>query len=348
MPDDVEVVLLGDLNIDLHLDIPAYPAPGGDGVASRQRMGFGGSAANTAVVLAALGVRTALIGCVGDDDLGAQAVAGLSATGVGTGLIRRTSEERTSLNVITVTPDGERTMFAYRGASAHLDVGAVPSSFSTARHLHVSGYALLAEPQRSAAIRAAAVARRSGLTVSLDVPVDPVSAVPEQLRAFLPAVDLVVIGSAEARRLMDADDDATAAERIAAGGVSLVALTRGAAGSLLWSGGQGFSGPVPAVRPVDSTGAGDSFCAGLIFTGLNGPADPALRAAFANACGAAAVAVSGAGAALAGRERIAAVVAALPDECRGALQRAMRAPVHERPPGAPTGAEPRLRPAAPA
>ncbi len=316
VPDDAEVVLLGDLNIDLHLDIPAYPAPGGDGVASSQRMGFGGSAANTAVVLTALGVRTALIGCVGDDELGAQAIAGLAATGVGTSLIRRTAEERTSLNVITVTPDGERTMFAYRGASALLTPDAVPTSFPHAKHLHVSGYALLAEPQRSAAIHAAIVARRAGMTVSLDVPVDPVSAAPGHLRAFFRSADVVVIGAAEARRLMGADDDVSAARSIARTGASLVALTRGGDGSLLWSGDSMVTGPLSTVNPVDTTGAGDSFCAGLIFTALRGPIDPVARAAFANACGAAAVGVRGAGAALAGSEHFAAALSGLAGEER--------------------------------
>ena len=44
-----EVLVLGDLNIDLALDVPEFPAPGGEGVATRQRIGFGGSASNTAV-----------------------------------------------------------------------------------------------------------------------------------------------------------------------------------------------------------------------------------------------------------------------------------------------------------
>lgn len=307
-----EVVLLGDLNVDLHLDIPVYPAPGGDGVATRQRMGFGGSAANTAVMLSRLRVRAGMIACIGDDEWGEQAFAGLAEQGVDTRLVMRSAVEGTSLNVITVTPDGERTMFAYRGASSHLRQESLPESFDGASILHISGYALLAEPQRSAAVAAAASARRSGLTVSLDVPVDPVAAVPDVLLAFLASVDAVVIGATEARRLTGADDDEDALQRIAAHGPSVVALTGGAAGSLMRIGAAVVRAPVPTVRAVDTTGAGDSFCAGLIFGLLRGIVDAELVASMANACGAAAVGVAGAGAQLPDLDRIVSAIRALP------------------------------------
>lgn len=314
-----EVVLLGDLNVDLHLDIPAYPAPGGDGVATRQRMGFGGSAANTAVMLSRLGVRAGMIACVGDDEWGEQAFAGLAAQGVDTSLVMRSAVEGTSLNVITVTPDGERTMFAYRGASAHLRAEGLPESFDGASTLHVSGYALLAEPQRSAAMAAVRAARSSGIRVSLDVPVDPVAAVPDVLLDFLGSVDAVVIGAGEARRLTGAESDEDAAERIAALGPAVVALTGGSSGSLVRFGEAVVRAPVPVVRAVDTTGAGDSFCAGLIFGLLRGVEDPELLASLANACGAAAVGVAGAGAQLPALGGIIEMIRALPAPIRDAL-----------------------------
>ncbi|MDQ0615638.1 ribokinase [Microbacterium sp. W4I4] len=320
-----EVLLLGDLNIDLHLDIPAYPEPGGDGVASRQRMGFGGSAANTAVMLARLGVRAAMLACVGDDEWGAQAIHGLTAVGVDTRLVQRSSTEPTSLNVITVTPDGERTMFAYRGASAELKSADVPPDLCGASHVHISGYALLADPQRAAAEAAAASAHRAGRTVSLDVPVDPVAAVPDVLRAFLANVDVVAIGTKEARQLTGEATDEQAAAAIAGYGPSTVALTSGASGSLLLTVDGFVRAPVPEVRAIDTTGAGDSFSAGLIFGFLRGFEEPSWTAAMANACGAAAVGVPGAGAGLPSLDGILTAVAALPAGLRHELMSAVRA-----------------------
>lgn len=166
----VQVMLLGDLNIDLGLDMQSFPGPGGDGVAHRQRVGFGGSAANTAVVLQKLGVPTAMLSSIGQDAWGDAALAGLAAIGVDTSHIRRTPDDSTSLNVIAVTPDGERTMLAYRGASRGFGRDMLPvAALQSARHLHISGYALLEEPQRGAAIEAAALAGAAGVSISLDV-----------------------------------------------------------------------------------------------------------------------------------------------------------------------------------
>ncbi|MDQ4214359.1 carbohydrate kinase family protein [Microbacterium capsulatum] len=311
-----EAVLLGDLNIDLFLDIPALPRPGGDGVATHQRTGFGGSAANTAVVLQRLGIDVALLACIGDDDWGTAALSGISETGVDTRLVRRTVAEGTSLNVVAVTPDGERTMLAYRGASPLLDVDAVPERFG--RHLHLSGYALLGDPQRAAAFVAARRARATGATVSLDVPVDP-TACAEELLALLPLVDVLVIGAEEARALTGAGDERAALRALAARGPAVVAMKRGADGALLHADGTFTDLPAPRVDVVDSTGAGDSFGAGLVFALLRG-ADPGTACAFATACGAAAVAVRGAGASLPGRAEVGAVLGQSPEPQRAHLR----------------------------
>ncbi len=307
-----DVLVLGDLNIDLALEIPEFPSPGGEGVATRQRIGFGGSASNTAVVLRRLGLRTALLSCVGDDDWGALAIAGIGAIGVDTSLVRRCPDEGTSLNIVAVTPDGERTMLAYRGASARLTPESVPSDLGGARYLHISGYALLADPQRSAAVAAARYARAAGVPVSLDVPVDAAGSAPATLLGFLSLVDIAVLGTDEARRLTGAAEDAAAARAVAGYGPGMVALKRGAGGALILAEWRPVEAPAPPVTVVDSTGAGDSFCAGLI-AGLLRGADAGQAGLLANACGAAAVTVRGAGANLPGPRQVAAVIAAIAD-----------------------------------
>lgn len=308
-----EVVLLGDLNIDLNLEIPEYPAPGGDGVATAQDFGFGGSAANTAVMLSRLGVGAALFACVGDDAWGSQAIRDLAAEGVDTRFVQRRSGEPTSLNVVAVTPDGERTMFAYRGASTALRADDLERALAAARHLHISGYAFLEDPQCETAFAAARCAAASGATISIDVPVDPVHAVPDLLREAFGLADAVIAGAQDARRLTGEADDVSAADAIAALGPSIVALTRGATGSLLRTSIGFTAAPVPAVRAVDTTGAGDSYCAGLIAALMRRSETPMLSAMLANVCGAAAVGVRGAGARLPQRESILQVAAVVPD-----------------------------------
>lgn len=295
------VTVLGDLNLDLVLEVPAIPLPGGDGVASRQRIGFGGAAANTAVVLHRLGVPSRVLSCVGDDDWGASATAALTDTGVQTGLVRRTALDSTSLNVVAVTPDGERTMLAYRGASALLEPADVPDDLSG--DLHVSGYALLAEPQRAAAVEAARRAHSLGARISLDIPVDPVTSTPEELREFLPSVDVLVIGADEASALSGEREPAAAGRRLAQRGIALVAVKLGARGALLIEDGAVIEVAALRVDVVDSTGAGDAFCAGLI-AALRAGADTETAGIIAAACGAAAVATRGAGVAMPGHAEV--------------------------------------------
>lgn len=310
-PEPVQVMLLGDLNIDLGLDVQSFPSPGGDGVAHRQRLGFGGSAANTAVVLQRLGVSTAMLSSIGEDAWGDAAISGLSSTGVGCAHVRRIPDDPTSLNVIAVTPDGERTMLAYRGASRGYRSEMLPAlQLQSAQHLHISGYALLEEPQREAATRAVALARAAGLTVSLDVPVDPVTAVPELLIGFAGQVDAIVIGSDEAQRLTGTPKDHDAAATLAAQGAELVAVKQGAAGSLLLRRGESVQVPAPRVPVVDSTGAGDAYCAGLIWALLNETQELRDIGRLAGACGAAAVGIVGAGEHMPGRGELDKVLAA--------------------------------------
>ncbi|MEO6309075.1 MAG: carbohydrate kinase family protein [Leifsonia sp.] len=326
MKDGNSVCVLGDLNVDLGLDIPAFPPPGGDGVAHRQRLGFGGSAANTALMIHRLGLPTSLLSCVGTDVWGDFSVGQLTEEGLDPAHIVRDHGHPTSLNVVAVTPDGERTMLAYRGASGQYSADALPvAALEAARHLHVSGYALLSEPQRSAAFRAAEITRAGGGTVSLDVPVDPVTAVPETLCRFMALVDTVIVGSPEARTLTGLNDDVRAAGALADLGISLVAIKQGADGSLLMRDGETVQMPTPRALVVDTTGAGDSYCAGLIAAELAGETDLAVMAALANCCGTAAVGTTGAGPNLPGRADVLRVVRLLPETVQRGIERALDA-----------------------
>jgi ribokinase len=318
------VCVLGDLNVDLGLDISAFPPPGGDGVAHRQRLGFGGSAANTALMIHRLGLPTSLLSCVGTDAWGDYSIRQLADEGIDPTHIVRDPTEPTSLNVVAVTPDGERTMLAYRGASGQYSADALPvAALSTAQHLHVSGYALLSEPQRSAAFRAAEITRAGGGTVSLDVPVDPVTAVPETLCRFMALVDSVIVGSPEAQKLTGFSDDVRAIEAMAALGTSLVAIKQGADGSLLLRDGTMVHVPTHRVLVVDTTGAGDSYCAGLIAAELSGETDLAAIGALANCCGTAAVGTTGAGAHLPSRADVLKVVQMLSREQQHGIERVL-------------------------
>lgn len=98
-------------------------------------------------------------------------MADLKTAGVKRDWISRDPLEPTQLNIVAVTPGGERTMFAYRGANARLVPQLVVATlFDGASLLHLSGYALLASPQLDAALSAIAMARSRNIPVTLDIP----------------------------------------------------------------------------------------------------------------------------------------------------------------------------------
>lgn len=292
------IVLLGDINIDLVLDIPAYPPEGGEAIATAQRHMLGGSATNTAIALSRAGHDCRLIGRVGQDAWGQQALSSLEDTGVSTAWIGRDPLEPTQTNIVTVGKGGERTMFAYRGANAHLSPASiVGDTFDDAALFHLSGYALLQSPQSDAAMRAIELAQERHIPVTLDIPAGIALSVAPQVRNLLPKLDTIMLGGADLAPLAGAGSDTPAEEAIKSllhQGVKRIALKHDAAGSSLHQNSGVESAPWFFVAAVDTTGAGDAFAAGHIIGRLSGlPGAECCR--LANAFGAIAVTRQGAG-----------------------------------------------------
>ncbi|MFQ5343246.1 MAG: carbohydrate kinase family protein, partial [Anaerolineae bacterium] len=141
-----DVVVVGDINVDILATVDHYPQPGGHGLAEELRMESGGSAANTAAALGHLGLDVVMMGRVGDDPLAEGALRGLRSAGVDMLYVQRDAEMTTGVMFVTITPDGERTMFGGRGANRRLSPDDIDATaIQQARWLHLSGYALLSE-----------------------------------------------------------------------------------------------------------------------------------------------------------------------------------------------------------
>ena len=160
------VCTLGDLTLDVVVRLAGPIAAGGD-TDAEIRVGPGGQAANVAAWAAELGARARFVGKTGADDAGALVRARLAAFGVE---ILGPIEGRNGSICSLVSPEGERSMAADRGAARDLRPDEIePAWLAGCDHLHVSGYALMVEPVRSAALRAAELARAEGARVSLDL-----------------------------------------------------------------------------------------------------------------------------------------------------------------------------------
>ena len=160
------VCSLGDLTLDVVVRLAGPLAVGGD-TEAEIRVGPGGQAANVAAWAAALGASARFIGKTGADDAGSLVRRRLAALGVE---ILGPIEGRNGSICSLVSPEAERSMAADRGTARELRPEEIePDWLAGVDHLHVSGYALMVEPVRSAALRAAELGRAEGARISVDL-----------------------------------------------------------------------------------------------------------------------------------------------------------------------------------
>lgn len=252
-----EILALGDINIDLTIPVSAPPAPGEEAYVDEAVTALGGSALNTSRVLARLGFEVGMLAAVGDDDWGRRARKNLVAAGVGTERVR-VVDGATGLNLIMVSPGGERTMVAVRGANRNLQL---PSGWSAGCHwLHVSAYALLQDPQRQSCLEALATCHQRGIPVSVDVPSGVAADLGPALIDDLGPVRCLSAGRSSIEILAGG----AGPERLLEAGIALVAVTAGADRVLALTFDDAVDLRPPRVEAVDTSGAGDWFVAGLV------------------------------------------------------------------------------------
>jgi ribokinase len=297
-----QVVTLGDINVDILARVPFYPPPGGDSLAQGVNLRAGGSAANTSAVLSKFRLGVSILARVGQDALAEHALSDLRQVGVDLSLVQRDPETQTGLIFAAVTPDGERTFFSCRGANANTTLdGHGEERIREARLLHVSGYALVESPQRAAALQAIAAAHRSGVAVSVDLGVEVKTKPREAIVEALSKASMVFSNLAVAQWLTGEEGARESVEGLLSLGPELVGLKLREEGCLIGSAEAVLAVTGFDVEPVDDTGAGDSFDAGLI---LGWVAGLGLRECgiLGNALGALATTVTGAGSRLPGPE----------------------------------------------
>ena len=254
------VCTLGDHTLDVVVRLSASLAEGGD-TEAEILVGPGGQGANVAAWAAALGARARAIGKRGADDAGRLVRDGLEARGVE---VVGPEEGRNGVICSLVGTDGSRSMAADRSAAASLRAAEIEEAWlDGCEQLFVSGYALLREPARGAALRAVELARAQGALVSVDLSTWSAirDAGPGAVREVLVALrpDAVFANEDEERILGGPFPGPAWVTKRGAGGASFDGDERAA----------------PTVDVVDSTGAGDALAAGYL---VGGP-DLALQAA---------------------------------------------------------------------
>ena len=234
----------------------------------------GGSAANTIAGIAHLGGRTAYVGKVKDDQLGAIFAHDLRAQGAvyETSLAPKSAEQETGRCIVIVTPDGERSMNTYLGVTEFLEPSDIdPAMMADAEWIYLEGYRFDGPDSHAAFAKAINACKGHGGRVSLTLS-DPfcVERHRDAFRMMIrEEVDLLFCNRAEILS-MYRTDDFEAALAAAALEVEIVACTDSEKGAHILSRGKCWDVPAIPTDIVDATGAGDLFAGAFLWGLTNG------------------------------------------------------------------------------
>ena len=227
----------------------------------------GGSAANTLVGIANLDVKTAYIGKVANDDLGGRFAKGMVDAGVHYDTPPLKDGEASARCLIAVTPDGERSMSTFLGASVMFSKeDVITSLIQTSKVIYMEGYLFDRDEAKAAFVKAAEIAQAAGRVVSLTL--SDSFCVDRHRESFKQLVDnhvdIVFANEAELLSLYE-QDDFEAALDILAKHCKTACITRSEKGSVILADGARHVIPVvPVDKVVDTTGAGDQYAAGVL------------------------------------------------------------------------------------
>jgi sugar/nucleoside kinase (ribokinase family) len=284
MPYAYDLVVLGEINVDLILTGDAEPVWGQtEKLVDDAQLVPGGSSMIFACGAARLGLRTAYVGVSGDDAFGTFMREHLNGAGVDTSHVVVDPNIRTGMTVLLSRPDGDRALLTYLGSIAALRAEQVDRRLlRSARFLHVGCYFLQRALQPGLA-ELFAYARAAGTTTSLDTNWDPSEQWDSGLAAVLAHTDVFLPNAAEAQHITRTTNT-DAALGLLTPHVPTVGIKLGAAGGVAMRGAERVMVRPPQMTPLDTTGAGDSFDAGFI-AGLANELSLRDTLAMATACG---------------------------------------------------------------
>lgn len=258
----IDVAVIGSINADTTYSVHHLPVPGETILSSDRLDAPGGKGANQAVALAALGVGVHFVGAVGNDDHGRSLVQGLVARGVGVDSMTVVDTESTGSAVIVVAESGENSIIVHPGANARLSAADVEKFF--AQHQPAIVMAQLEIPLETVL----AATEASGATVIVNPA--PMPAASPLLSRVIDGADIIVPNRTELAALASSAVPQTVDEVIACARKltfsSQLVVTLGADGAVVFpegAAGEAVVVEAPRVSAVDTSGAGDAFCAAL-------------------------------------------------------------------------------------
>lgn len=253
---DVDVCVVGSANLDIVVRVPHHPVAGETVLGGDHQRISGGKGANQAVAAARLGRSVAFVGCVGDDPAGVELRAALVADGIDVGFLRTVTDTPSGIALIAVGPDGDNSIVVSPGANDRLDLDDIERA---ATLLQIAKVTLLQLEVPLEVVTEAAEAA-GGLVILNPAPAQALTS------RLLESVDVLVPNETELA-LLTSSAVATTFDEIVDQARTLpssrTVVTLGAQGALLVDEADVHHQPAPAVKAIDTTAAGDSFCGAL-------------------------------------------------------------------------------------
>lgn len=264
----LSVHIIGNVQLDvLASPVTDMPPPGGDAIIDQIAVRTAGAAGNVSLALAALQTEHRLFGAIGDDDAGRWVAADLKRLGLDRDLHVR-SGEATGISIALEAPNRERAFLTAHGALSHYTIDDVPSAAYAADIVLLTGYFSLPGLRGAGSEELLRRAKTDGAQTWFDTGWDPEDWTGEGVREvldLLPLVDMFLPNEPEALALTGEETAENAARALKAHCPGWVVVKLGAAGLVAATPEGGLLHlNAPIVKPVDTTGAGDSLAAGAI------------------------------------------------------------------------------------
>lgn len=248
------IVVVGSVNSDLVARVEHHPVPGETVLGSGHETMSGGKGANQAVAAARLGSTVVFAGRVGADEVGHTLAAELVSEGIDASHLRVDRAAPSGLAIITVDDEGENSIVVSPGANARVSRADIEGAAAVLMAATVTLLQLEIPPE---AVTAAA--ESSGGIVVLNAA--PAAGLPD---ALVRSTDVLVVNRGELQALTGSSDPASARTLH----IPVTVVTLGPEGARIVRAESEETVPAPKVSPVDTTGAGDTFC-GVLAAGLD-------------------------------------------------------------------------------
>lgn len=253
-----KICVIGDVNVDI-VSLLREPLQPNSDTQTTNSINLGGSPSNMSMWLATTKADVSFLAAIGDDLLGKWVKEQLSSGGLDTSNLQVIKESRSGTCIILVGQDGQRTMLPDPAANLHFKLGQSETELiNSASVVVMSAYSFLRPETRPLALEVAEIVQNNSARLVLDAassaPIAEVGV--ENVRQYLQQADLILANEDEFA-LLDHTDWTKQ--------VSDLVVKQGSSGAKWLRFGQEVCQvPAKQVQVVDTTGAGDSFLAGLI------------------------------------------------------------------------------------